>query len=97
MLRRNKEIVMSNNVFAAPHEWMSFWKKATEDHVARVAAVGDEWAKLEGKGIEQAGAMVDEMSKLTKESLAYGAQLAAEWRKLTLDAMKSAHKATSAA
>ena len=96
MLRRNKEDVMSNTGFVAPQEWMSFWKKAAEDHVARVTAIGDEWAKLEGKGIEQAGAMVDEMSKLTKESLAYGAQLATEWRKLTLDAMKSSQKAASA-
>jgi hypothetical protein len=92
MLRRNKGEVMSNQVFAAPHEWMSFWKKAAEDHVARVAAVSEEWAKLEGKGIEQAGTMVDEMSKLTKESLAYGAQLATEWRKLTLDALKATKK-----
>ena len=96
-MQRNKELDMSNNVFAAPQEWVSFWKKAAEEHVARVAAVSDEWAKLEGKSIEQAGAMVDEVSKLTKESLAYGAQLATEWRKLTLDVLKAQQKAQSPA
>ncbi len=84
---------MSNTGFVAPQEWMSFWKKAAEDHVTRVKSITDEWAKLEGKGFEQAGAMVDEMAKLTKESLAYNAQLAAEWRKLTLDVIT---KSTSA-
>jgi hypothetical protein len=69
---------------------MSLWKKAAEDHVARVKSITDEWVKLEGKGYEQAGAMVDEMAKLTKESLAYNAQLASEWRKLTLDAISNA-------
>jgi hypothetical protein len=69
---------------------MSFWKKAAEDHVARVKSITDEWVKLEGKGYEQAGQMVDEMAKLTKESLAYNAQLAAEWRKLMLDALSNA-------
>jgi hypothetical protein len=78
-----KEDVMS----VAPQEWMSFWKKAAEDHVARVKSITDEWVKLEGKGFEQATTMVDEMAKLTKESLAYNAQLASEWRKLTLDAL----------
>lgn len=88
MVPANKEDVMSKAEFVAPHEWMSFWKKAVEDHAGRVQTAADEWAKLEGKGIEQAGAMVDEMSKLTKESLAYTAQLASEWRKLTLDVLK---------
>jgi hypothetical protein len=92
MLRRTKEDAMSKDAFVAPHDWVSFWKKAAEEHASRVTAIADEWAKLEGKGIEQAGEMVDEWSKLTKESLAYGAQLASEWRKLTLDAMKSMPK-----
>lgn len=77
---------MNNDFFAAPHEWMSFWKKA-----ARTAA--DEWTKLEGKRVEQAGAAIDEMSKLTKETLAYTSQLAAEWRKLTVDALDAAQVA----
>jgi len=72
---------MPNDFFAAPHEWLSFWRKA-----ARNAA--DEWTKLEGKRVEQTGAAIDEITKLTKESLAYGTQLAAEWRKLTLDAFE---------
>ncbi len=93
MLPPHKEDIMSKDAFVAPQEWVSFWKKAAEDHAGRVQAAADEWAKLEGKGIEQAGAMVDEMSKLTKESLAYSAQLASEWRKLTLDVLK---KSTSA-
>ena len=37
---------MSEHGFVAPHEWMSFWKKAAEDHVARVKSITDEWAKL---------------------------------------------------
>ena len=84
-----KESDKDKDLFVAPQEWMTFWKKAAEDHATRAAALADEWAKLEGKGVEQAGAMVDEMAKLTKESLAYTSQLAAEWRKLTLDMLKS--------
>jgi hypothetical protein len=89
MVRCTKETRMNKESFAAPHEWMAFWKKAAEDHATRATALADEWAKLEGKSVEQAGAMVDEMAKLTKESLAYTSQLAAEWRKLTLDVLKS--------
>lgn len=73
----------TDHVFA-PQQWMNFWKKASDDQLQRMQTMGDEWAKLEGKGFEQWSIAVDEMAKLTKESLAYTGQLAAEWRKLYL-------------
>ncbi len=81
---------MSNQVFAAPQQWIDFWKKATEDNMTRFQAATEEWARLEGQGVEQAATMVDEVSRLTRESFAYAGQLAAEWRKLTMEAMKKA-------
>lgn len=76
---------MTNEVFAASQQWMGFWTKAAEDHMARAQAMTEEWT---GKSLSQTTAAVDEMSKLTKESLAYGSQLGAEWRKLCLETMK---------
>lgn len=79
---------MSNEIFAASQQWVGFWKKAAEDHMARMQALSEEWSKMEGKGFEQATTAVDEMSKLTKETLAYTGQLATEWRKLYLEMVK---------
>ena len=73
---------------ASQQQWMGFWKKAVEQQQQRTEALGEEWAKVEGKGLEQVGTMVDEMAKLTKETLAYQAELGAEWRKLWLDGLK---------
>lgn len=71
--------------FVQAQQMMGFWRKAFEDHVARVTAMTEEWAKLEGKSVEQASTLVDEAAKMTKETFAYGGQLATEWRKIMLE------------
>ena len=82
------EDIISNKMFAASEQWVGFWTKATEDHVARMQAMTQEWTKLESRSIEQAASAVDEMSKLTEDSFAYTSQLAAEWRKLMAAPLK---------
>jgi hypothetical protein len=89
MFAAETEDIMTNEVFAASQQWMGFWKKAAEDHMGRVAAMTDEWTKLEGKSIEQATSTMEQVSKLTKESIAYTTQLSSEWRKLTLEMLKN--------
>jgi hypothetical protein len=64
------------------------FKKAMEDHAARVESTFAEMGKLEEKGLEQATKQLDEVARLTKVSLAYGSELAAQWRKLVLDAAR---------
>ncbi len=64
------------------------FKKAMEDHAARVESAFVEMAKLEEKGLEQACAQLDEATRLTKVSLAYASELAAQWRKLVVDAAR---------
>jgi hypothetical protein len=64
------------------------FKKAMDDHAARVESAFSEMAKLEEKGLEQACAQIDEATRLTKVSLAYASELGAQWRKLLTDAAR---------
>jgi hypothetical protein len=80
---------MDNAWFAASQQhWMGFWKKALEGQQQRAEAALEEWAKVEGKGLEQVGEAALEVAKLTKETLAYQARLGTEWRKLWLDGLR---------
>ena len=66
------------------------WKKAWDDHVARVNAIFGEVNKLEQKNAEQFTNAVDEVAKMTRENLAYATQLTSEWRKVSLETTKKA-------
>jgi uncharacterized protein with beta-barrel porin domain len=73
------------------------FKKAMDDHAARVESAFTEMAKLEEKGLEQACAQLDEAARLTKVSLAYASELGAQWRKLMVDAARRSAEMVSGA
>ena len=79
---------MAETVSSQTQQIKDGFKKAIEDHAARVESVFGEMAKLEEKGLEQACASIDEATRLTKVGLAYTSELAAQWRKLMVDAAR---------
>ena len=79
---------MAETVNSQTQQIKDGFKKAIEDHAARVESIFGEMAKLEEKGLEQACAQLDEATRLTKVSLAYASELAAQWRKLMVDAAR---------
>jgi hypothetical protein len=79
---------MSEQTTSQTQQIKDGFKKAMDDHAARVENAFTEMAKLEEKGLEQACAQLDEATRLTKVSLAYASELGAQWRKLMVDAAR---------
>jgi hypothetical protein len=69
-------------------ESLGAFKRVAEESAARMAAYGEEVARLEREGSGRLNEAFDEYTRLLKESLRYGSQMAAEWRKLTVEAAK---------
>ena len=69
-------------------ETFGAFRRFAEEHATRMAAYGDEVARLEQEGSGRMTEGFDEYARLLKESLRYGAQMAAEWRKLAVEAAK---------
>ena len=79
---------MAETVNSQTQQIKDGFKKAIEDHAARVESIFGEMAKLEEKSLETACASIDEATRLTKVGLAYASELAAQWRKLMVDAAR---------
>ena len=79
---------MAETVNSQTQQIKDGFKKAIEDHAARVESIFGEMAKLEEKSLETACASIDEANRLTKVGLAYASELAAQWRKLMVDAAR---------
>ena len=79
---------MAETVTSQTQQIKDGFKKAIEDHAARVESIFGEMAKLEEKSLEAACASLDEATRLTKVGLAYASELAAQWRKLMVDAAR---------
>lgn len=71
-----------------PMQAYDAWKKVIEEQISRMSAVYEEFAKLEGKGLQQARNSIDEVSKAMKDSITYANEYSSEWRRLTLDAAR---------
>ena len=64
------------------------WKKAVDEHAARIEGWQQEYAKIEAKAFDQAREAVDETSKLARAGVDLYADLSAAWRQLAVEALR---------
>lgn len=79
---------MSNSFFTHPQQIASFWTKAYEQQLDRMATVTADLDKKQTEGLERGQQAIDDSAKLVKDSVVQAGELASEWRQWWLSAAR---------